>query len=53
MRNFEDLQVGERLTVGGHVVDAAEAADFARRYDPRYVPPPGRGYVHRGPEISP
>jgi len=53
MRYFEDLQVGERLTIGGHVVDAAEAADFARRYDPEYVPSPGRGYVHRGPEISP
>ncbi len=53
MRYFEDLQVGEKLTVGGHVVDAAEAAAFARRYDPQYSPPPGTAYVHRGPQISP
>ena len=33
MRYFEDLQVGEMLTFGGLVVDAAEAEDFARRYD--------------------
>ena len=53
MRYFEDLQVGETLTFGGHVVDAAEAADFARRYDPEYIPESGIAYVHRGPQISP
>lgn len=53
MRYFEDLQIGETLTFGGLVVDAAEAADFARRYDPRYVPPAGIGYIHRGPQVSP
>lgn len=53
MRYFEDLQLGERLTIGGHVVDAAEASDFARRYDAQYIPPPGTAYVHRGPQISP
>ncbi|HWL94920.1 MAG TPA: hypothetical protein VNT79_15480 [Phycisphaerae bacterium] len=53
MRYFEDLQVGETLTFGGLVVDAAEAADFAQRYDPEHVPRPGTAYIHRGPEISP
>ena len=53
MRFFEDLQVGEAWTFDGPVVDAAEAADFARRYDPEFIPPPGRGYIHRGPRISP
>jgi acyl dehydratase len=53
MRYFEDLQVGELLIIGGHLVDAAEAADFARRYDPRYIPPLDAAYVHRGPQISP
>jgi acyl dehydratase len=53
MRYFEDLQVGERLVFGGLVVDGAEAADFARRYDPQHVPRPGIAYVHRGPGISP
>ena len=53
MRYFEDLQVGERLTFGGVVVDADEAADFARRFDPAYIPPSGVGWIHRGPQISP
>ena len=53
MRYFEDLQVGERLTLGGFRVDLAEAEDFARRYDPEYIPPSGVGWIHRGPGISP
>jgi hypothetical protein len=53
MRYFEDLQLGETLNGGGLRVDAAEAADFARRYDPEYVPPSGVGWIHRGPRISP
>jgi hypothetical protein len=53
MRHFEDLEIGETLTRGGLVVDAAEAADFARRYDPECVPPASTAYVHRGPPISP
>lgn len=53
MRYFEDLQVGETLTLGGLRVDAAEAEDFARRYDPKYIPPLGVGWIHRGPQISP
>lgn len=53
MRYFEDLEPGETMTFGGLVVDVEEAEDFARRFDPARVPPPGRGYIHRGPEISP
>ena len=53
MRHFEDLKIGETLGSGGLVVDAAEAADFARRYDPQFVPPASTAYVHRGPAISP
>lgn len=53
MRFFEDLQPGELLSGDGHVVDADEAADFARRYDPQYRPPAGTAYIHRGPQISP
>ena len=53
MRYFEDLQVGETLTLGGLRVDPLEAADFARRYDPEYIPPSGVGWIHRGPPISP
>lgn len=53
MRFFEDLEVGETLSFGGLVVDADEAAEFARRYDPPYIPPTGVAYVHRGPRISP
>ena len=53
MRHFEDLQIGETLTLGGLVVDAAEAADFARRYDPQFLPPASTACVHRGPAISP
>ena len=53
MRYFEDLQVGEALTFGGIRVDAAEAEDFARLYDPQYIPPSGVGWIHRGPRISP
>lgn len=53
MRYFEDLKVGEMLTFGGLRVDAAEAEDFARRYDPEYIPPSGVGWIHRGPRISP
>ena len=37
----------------GLQVDAAEAEDFARRYDPEYIPPSGVGWIHRGPRISP
>ena len=53
MRHFEDLQVGEAMTFGGHRVDAAEAEAFARRYDAEYIPPTGVGWIHRGPQISP
>lgn len=53
MRYFEDLQIGETLTFGGLRVDAAEAVDFALRYDPEFVPPAGVGWIHRGPAISP
>lgn len=53
MRYFEDLQVGETLTLGGLRVEADEAGDFARRYDPDFVPPSGVGWIHRGPRISP
>jgi hypothetical protein len=53
MRYFEDLQIGEIFTSGGLVVDGGEAADFARRYDPKHLPPTGIAYIHRGPEISP
>jgi acyl dehydratase len=53
LRYFEDLRVGERLVLGGHRVDEAEAADFAARYDPEYMPPSGMGWIHRGPRISP
>jgi hypothetical protein len=53
MRYFEDLQVGETLSLGGHRVETGEAEDFARRYDPEYIPPSGAGWIHRGPRISP
>lgn len=53
MRFFEDLQSGELLSIDGHAVDADEAADFARRYDPQYTPHVGTAYIHRGPQISP
>ena len=53
MRFFEDLQVGEKLTFNGLVVDAAEAAEFARRYDPEQVPQPNIYYSDGdGPHIS-
>jgi len=53
MRFFEDLQVGEKLTSNGLVVDAAEAAEFARRYDPEHVPQPNIYYSDGdGPHIS-
>jgi acyl dehydratase len=53
MRYFEDLQIGEMWSLRGAPVDGAEAEDFARRYDPEYIPPSGVGWIHRGPQISP
>ena len=53
MRYFESLHVGETLVLDGGRVEIDDAADFARRYDPDYVPPENMGWIHRGPRISP
>lgn len=53
MRYFEDLRLGETLTAGGLRVEEDEAAGFARRYDPEYIPPSNVGWIHRGARISP
>jgi acyl dehydratase len=53
MRYFDDLPVGEKLCVGELKVDAAEAAEFACRYDPKCAPHPLVYYSGGGPEISP
>lgn len=53
MMHFEDLEVGSVFTVGGIEVGAQQATEFARLYDPAFIPCPNTTYVHRGPRISP
>ena len=53
MSYYEDLEVGRVFTVGGVTVGAEQAIEFARLYDPAYIPSADVVYVHRGPQISP